>query len=840
MARLAAYQNGNFTGATTWKAIESTSFLMSGTGVNASTTSYVASASFTPGVVTIEGIGLFFQLRSSSSGTMDVQLWNATGGVEVAVVTVNVADIPAPPTGTTINSHVFFRFAAPVTLAAATNYQVRIRTSVASSVTLFRDATANNWSRYLRTNSIVSAAATDEFFICGELTGAGTNAPITVTMDNNNTNQYGYCVVGHLGTLDWTTASNTELRLGSTYIAGSTAGESLTISGGTVNVGTSASRIASGVTATLRFNSTGVTTTTQNGIYVFPNGVFRAYGQRRTNNWVLLTANAAATATSLTVASGHGFVTGDDIGIAPTNRTTTEFERRTLTGTTATTLSFTGGLASAKSGTAPTQAEIINLTRNVSIRGNSTAQTTFLSASTGALVDCDSVMFEFSGGSRQSISSLAGVNGVTQGSCTVQHCVFKDTGAGGTYFATTTVNPKDTNITNNVFYNHLTNGISFAATAPTASSNCSVNNNVLIGGANTGISILNPDVTISGNRVSGIAAGFGILTGQQGTTININTAPLTNNIIHTCQNGIQAILWNTNDTGNHASGNVIWRCTQRGFTIYGSNNSQINNTTIFGNTTSNMLLGSSNMNDNNDLTFNIGDVYGEASFATQYGIEFVATTTNAASFWGKFNNYNIGTPTTHTVADVVTSVTAGFIVNADAVFNDCTLASTTPVLNNNLLSSNSAVRVQRLNGNATDHRTFYRNGIMRTDSTITRSAPLSVRVTPNSATLKQEAARKYIAVASGTTTTIGVYVRCSVVGDGTAYNGNRPRLILVKNPSLGVDNDVVLATATVAANGAWELISGTTPSATANGAWEVYVDCDGTLGWVNIDDWVIS
>jgi hypothetical protein len=55
-------------------------------------------------------------------------------------------------------------------------------------------------------------------------------------------------------------------------------------------------------------------------------------------------------------------------------------------------------------------------------------------------------------------------------------------------------------------------------------------------------------------------------------------------------------------------------------------------------------------------------------------------------------------------------------------------------------------------------------------------------------------------------------------------NVNRPRLILKKNPSLGVDTDVVFTTATVA----------------ANGVWEVYVDCDGTLGWCNFDYWSVS
>lgn len=231
---------------------------------------------------------------------------------------------------------------------------------------------------------------------------------------------------------------------------------------------------------------------------------------------------------------------------------------------------------------------------------------------------------------------------------------------------------------------------------------------------------------------------------------------------------------------------------------------------------------------------------GEASFACQYGAEILVSTTSSTSVNAYFNNCSFGTTTTHTLADILVGNTVGVIVNGTVFLNDTTLASTTPVLNNSYFGSNSYLAVQRLNGSATDHRKYQRNGIMRSDSTIIRSSPLSVRITPSSATLKQEGARKYIAVASGATTTIGVYTRCSVVGDGTAYNGNRPRLILVANPSIGLDTDTVLATATVAANVAWELISGTTPTASANGVWEVYVDCDGTLGWANFDDWSVS
>src|SRR4029077_7141455 len=39
---------------------------------------------------------------------------------------------------------------------------------------------------------------------------------------------------------------------------------------------------------------------------------------------------------------------------------------------------------------------------------------------------------------------------------------------------------------------------------------------------------------------------------------------------------------------------------------------------------------------------------------------------------------------------------------------------------------------------------------------------------------------------------------------------------------------------------AWTTLTGTTSTATDDGAWELVVDCDGTVGWINVDDWSFS
>ena len=44
-----------------------------------------------------------------------------------------------------------------------------------------------------------------------------------------------------------------------------------------------------------------------------------------------------------------------------------------------------------------------------------------------------------------------------------------------------------------------------------------------------------------------------------------------------------------------------------------------------------------------------------------------------------------------------------------------------------------------------------------------------------------------------------------------------------------------------AAVGTWEQLTATIPyTAYSTGGFEIYVDCDGTAGWINVDDWSVS
>ena len=79
MALYVSKTSGNFTSAGTWELVDSNSQLISVTGSGVLTTSYVASATFSPGAVTVTGVGLLLSTRvAAATGTFDIKLYNLT------------------------------------------------------------------------------------------------------------------------------------------------------------------------------------------------------------------------------------------------------------------------------------------------------------------------------------------------------------------------------------------------------------------------------------------------------------------------------------------------------------------------------------------------------------------------------------------------------------------------------------------------------------------------------------------------------------------------------------------------------------------------------------------
>jgi hypothetical protein len=125
-----------------------------------------------------------------------------------------------------------------------------------------------------------------------------------------------------------------------------------------------------------------------------------------------------------------GWVTGDDIGIAPTDLTYTHYERKTLgADASGTTLTLPSALTYLHEGTAPIQAEIINLTRNVIWKCNNVAYGFYWVIAAKASVDMDWVVLSGFGSSSY-------IKTQTGGSFNAQRCIKN----AGYPFLTTNVN----------------------------------------------------------------------------------------------------------------------------------------------------------------------------------------------------------------------------------------------------------------------------------------------------------------------------------------------------------------------------------------------------------------
>lgn len=351
MATLMARANGNWNTSTTWAVCAEYPGL---NGTTELTDSYQDGVSFATDPGEVDGIAVYVSSRASSpTGTISVALYNATLAEQVSgsEVTINVADLGKTftdqPGGWT-----FLKFASPISLAAETDYQVRAKTSEASGqVTLFTDTTTADWSYYVRTTGTAAIAEGYTVVIAGEKTSAGNQTTRTVTMDDTVGTLVGDVLIGSGGTLSWGTSASTDYLLltGTIYV----------FSGGTYNMGTTGTPVPSTSTATLQLGG---------DLIAYGEATISIQGTSITYDRCLLSADAVATDSTLTTDVETGWKDGDIIGIASTSQTYSENETFELDGdASGTTLTIDGALTYDHSGTTPTKAEIINLTRNVKI-----------------------------------------------------------------------------------------------------------------------------------------------------------------------------------------------------------------------------------------------------------------------------------------------------------------------------------------------------------------------------------------------------------------------------------------------------------------------------------------
>ncbi len=820
MANLIAYASGNLTGASTWKLTETGTNAASTTvttNVTSTTTSYVNCAQFTiTNSDVIEGV-MFHCRRLTSTGTVTVGLFNDSVSTTVAEreVVINASDLPVDLTW------VFFAFGTTITGDGGTDYRVGVKGSSAGNASFARaSATAADWCKLLRRDTTATAAAGDNLFVVGQWTAAATGSDYTVTMDSTAATDYGQLDIGQRGTLTWGTTAATAYIL-------QLSGNLNVWAGGAYNQGTVATPMPRDSTATLQFDCA---SDGQYGLQGWAGSTLVLQGQSRTSGKSIdrckLNTDEAVNSTSLGVDTDTGWLDNDRVGVATTTRTTTECETGTLNGNAgASSLTVdgfagvSGGLAFAHLGTSPRNAEVVLLTRNVVVRSVSSTSMAYVYMAPDADFDCDWVEFRYLG---ENTSTKRGVElATTTGVVTMDFCAIDDCEDGGLYLSGASLAGSIT-INDLVMYNCANVAQSSITTVATTGVPQLARIAVIRqASASAGVTLGDLAIVVGGLTVAG-CAGVGINAAESLTTAP--TTGISGLVVHSC--GSNALAFSSG--GAVIDSLFAWRCTGSGVSV-SSGRLIIESFVSTGHASAGMQLSGGY------LEILSGTIAGETGFGMGYGVWLTSGSSHAV-----IRNTDLGVASglhvAHTSGDVVvaSNYQTGYIK-----LDNCRLASATEVLQNSIMDYDLTISSQRHDQTDGDHRYWRRTGAGRTDSTIYNTASPSERLTPNNASDKMWSGSRFVAVDDTATKTISVYVRKSQTGDGAQYNGNQPRLVVKRNDALGITSDTVLDTMT-AAVGTWEQLSGTTAAATDNGAFEVIVDCDGTTGWVNIDDWSVS
>lgn len=836
---------GNFTAAGTWGTVDATSYLNAENATESLlTTAYSGTRSsvFTPGAITVSHLAVKLCERIGTTGTMSVSLRNATIGLDDFVagteVTINTADLPTALEADLSGGWIFFTLAAPVLLLAATNYNIQAKTSSATQVDLWCDGTVDNISRCLVTTTTGAPAAGDDLIIAGEYTGAGTSNTFTVTMDNTATTDFGAASTS-LVTPSLAICSKGILRSG---VAASTAyylkqsGNVIVYSGGQLDMGTSGTRIPGTSSFVLELDCGA---NVDFGLVVRNGGTWNAYGIDGRIPQTLLNTDEAAAATVIGVVATTGWQVSDELVFASTTRTATESEKKTiLTVDSGVQVTLTAGLTNAHSGTSPTQGEVINITRNVKVRGASASLQAYIDIKAAATVVLSYVELYWLG---SATALKRGVDvGVTTGSFTALYCALHDfVVASSRGFNVTALTSGTCSITYCVSYNVA--DIHFNVSA-TSSTTWTFDNLTAILGAPAGSSGLINIADVGGTgtnlRVSGVSstgAGIKIGEGNNGATGVFSAIN-----VHSCGGVGIYIASGTSAASDNVTITSItsWRNSSYGALIAGDNGGATAGTfnaltvttmTLFGNTTANMAIQSSS--EVARSIFSSLTIDSDASFTTAVGLLLLG---HASVLDVLIAASTFGGTTTHSSGDIQFT----FTNNVELNLNNVLLASATEIDNPQNLTIASFVASAKHDQTAGAWKIFTKNSIIERDTTVFNTASPSEKISPAgespSLNFKQRSGSKFISVASGATLTPSVYAR-----KATSYDGAEPQLILARNDAVGITADTVLDTMT-AAIGTWEQLTGITAAASADGVMEFYVDGACTAGAWNVDDWAVA
>lgn len=837
--KVAIVNNGNFTTAATWGTVDSTSYLNAENATESLlTTNYsdTRSAAFTPGAIEISHIGVKLCERMGTTGTMSVQLELDSDNSQVAgtEVTINTADLPAATETGLDGGWVLLKLSSPVTLLAATAYQIAAKTSSATQVDLWCDSTADNLSRILVTTTTGAPGAGDDLIIAEEKTGAGAATTINVVMNNNDTTDYGSAPTAANslitpgisicdgGSLSFVTAASSELQLSNSLIV---------YSGGTLNIGTAATPVERGQTAKLHFD---MGTNVDYGLIVRNGGTFNAQGLSRTSGkniyYGKLNVDTVNGESHFHLDTDSGWLSGDTVAIASTSRTAADCETKVLDGNAgAEVCNVTAAFgATVHSGTSPTQAEVILLTRNVQIYGASDSLQGYVVFTNGSTADIDWIEFKWLGSGTASKRGIE-LTGNSTTSVNIQYSSLHDFTVTSSWGFSSTGGASSWTFSNNVAY--AINNLAFQTAATsgtwTADSNIFMRN---VAASTNLVSLSDIGGTFTNNTMVGGTSSGLALAEAAGTvgTMSGNTSHSNTSVGLTFSNAIQ------NST---ISTMTIWRNSGVGMSLASSTSDVIFDTfTLFGNTTSNITMASTRNVKFKSLVSN-----GDTTFSTTNGIQF-NTSTNISEglcFYSADFSTVAGIKTAHTNDINLSSTFQG----CGVILQNSKLGAGSEVASQTNLTLTGIVGSERTDTTKGAHRAWKKYGSIAVDTTagLFKTGSPSVRLTPNNASNRLESGSFKVNVVDGQTCTPSVFFRASIAGDGTDYTStNAIRLVLKRNDAIGITSDTVIDSAVADDSGNWIELTDTTAAATDDGVMEFVIDCDGTAGWVNVDDFTAT
>lgn len=819
--------SGNWTAAATWAVVDTATGSQQTSIANSTnnTTSYVYCPTFT-GTNAKTAIGVVVHVtRLSTTGTFSVALSDDNGTTATREVTVDTADLPANA------AWVFFKFGSGLALDGGTDYRVGIKGSSANTVSVQRSATAADWMRLVVLSDTAAPAAADVFYVLGEKTGvADAGSDHVVTMNETATTDYGAGQISDRGRLRYgtTAATNYYLKMsGNLQVKGD----------GELALGTSGARIPIDSTAVLEFDCT---TDGEFILQVFAGGTLNSWGRERLsgvlNIMTRLTADAAATATSLTVSQQLSAKNGDTVAIASTSsQQPGELEEKALTADAgASSLTITA-ITYAHKGTTTAgqeqQAHCFVLDRNVMIRSATSTNATRVVVTTGGHCAMEWTSIRYAGyGSTASNAALYLNNPLSTTTVTVRYCVIRDCEGQGIYIDGATHaawSVRDTLIyqvggaTNRGYV--LVDTSNNTANPPTlqnvyAFGNCNANGH--------GFSLADMFGTIGGLVVGSRGSG---------TCFDFTDSAARDWLI----DGIETYV-------NNAGAPVV---------LTGLSSGTINNAKLWATHFSNAITVAPNGSYSYDILFNGGfigpigfsgsaiyfdtdEMAGKITFRNFTGISGqaygVLFSGNVRSTFADivFENCDIGVAnglfTTNATADI--GVTGTTFVQA--TFHHCRLGSATKFTAQSALHGGSFVAFQ--GQTLADSKVWVREGTISYETGTVDVSPglkLEPRLTgkklDSGGCIRSRGFRRY--VQNGQVCTPSIKVR-----KNGAYNGAAPRLVLKANPAVGIDSDTALDTLSVGAD-TWETLTAACPAVDADGVLEFVVDCDGTAGAVFVD-----